>query len=208
MHLVKNLSYKCTFLTRSVIYPNGSMTKTGRGNKFHSMITKIHPLTNTQLGQQPSGHEVKRGDGGWLKRNQVLLHYDAKFMVTISFLSCVMTSYLVTIFSNIASALSPPNTDFPILPDLGLSAVPPLRILWLTDLFVQTPTIYTLLYIFLLDPQPIISLARIWQTVSIAYILRSISMVVTSLPDPRPGCLRVTTNFLTTFTLHRCGGTQ
>lgn len=45
--------------------------------------------------------------------------------------------------------------------------------LWLTDLFVHLPVLYTFAYIFLVDPQPIVSTCKIGHTLSIAYLLRS-----------------------------------
>ncbi|PJF16622.1 hypothetical protein PSACC_03619 [Paramicrosporidium saccamoebae] len=103
-------------------------------------------------------------------------------------------------------AANPSNVHFPILPDLGLAIMPHIKMIWLTDLVVQTPVLYTFVYIFIADPQPVLSICRIGNTLSIAYLLRCVSMVVTSLPDPRPGCVRITSKVFTTFTLHRCGG--
>lgn len=62
-----------------------------------------------------------------------------------------------------------------------------------------------LLYLLFLDSRPLAHLLRIGHTISAAYWLRSLSMLVTSLPDPRPGCARVSGGFFTTFLLHRCG---
>lgn len=90
---------------------------------------------------------------------------------------------------------------------VGLKFVPQIQELWLTDLFTNIPIIMTSIYIPLIDGQAVLSLCRIGQTLTIAYILRSVSMLVTGLPDPRPTCQRVTANFFTSAPLHRCGGT-
>lgn len=62
-----------------------------------------------------------------------------------------------------------------------------------------------LTYLLFFDIRPLAHSLRIGHAISAAYCLRSLSMLVTSLPDPRPGCVRVSKNFFTTFALHRCG---
>lgn len=104
-----------------------------------------------------------------------------------------------------ASYQSPPTDGFAHIPDWGLRLVPALRALWLTDAFVLFSAGIVLLYLLLLDSRPLAHVLRIGHTISAAYLLRSLSMLVTSLPDPRPDCIRVRANFFTTFVLHRCG---
>lgn len=104
-----------------------------------------------------------------------------------------------------ASHRSPPNDSFPILPDWGLELVPIVNALWLTDAFVLSSAGAVLIYLLVFDIRPLAHSLRIGHVISAAYFLRSLSMLVTSLPDPRPGCVRVSKNFFTTFALHRCG---
>lgn len=101
--------------------------------------------------------------------------------------------------------MSPSNDLFPVLPDLGLYFVPKMSVLWLTDFFVQIPVLLTLVNVILLEPQPILYTIRIGNVLSMAYILRSTTMLVTSLPDPREGCQQITNAFWSTVVFHRCG---
>ena len=107
--------------------------------------------------------------------------------------------------SNYASSQSPPTSRFPVLPDLGLRMIPAVRELWLTDLFVQVPALLTLFHVLISDPQPLLHTLRIGHTLTVAYLMRATTVLVTSLPDPRPGCQQIQDKFWSTLVLHRCG---
>jgi len=109
------------------------------------------------------------------------------------------------VFSNFASYLSPNNKTFPMLPDLGFDVVPHINALWMTDLFTNGVIVPSVAYLLTLDPHPAHSTVRLSQTFSLVYLMRCVALVVTSFPDPRPGCQKVTDNFFTTIVFHRCG---
>ena len=55
------------------------------------------------------------------------------------------------------------------------------------------------------DQTPLLSIFKMLCCFTGAYILRSITVALTSFPDPRMGCIKIEENFFSTFTMHRCG---
>ncbi|KAF9135516.1 hypothetical protein BGX30_011522 [Mortierella sp. GBA39] len=106
--------------------------------------------------------------------------------------------------ANVASYLSPDNTETPKLSDRGFEAIPSITLLWLTDLadgLLFIPTIILIATHY----RPLYLLCKVLLTWSFCNIMRITTVAITSMPDPRDGCIRSVGEFFTTFSLHRCG---
>ncbi|KAF8944577.1 hypothetical protein BGZ47_004047 [Haplosporangium gracile] len=106
--------------------------------------------------------------------------------------------------ANVASYLSPDNTKTPKLLDRGFEGIPSITLLWLTDLadgvlFVPTIILIATHY------RPLYLLCKVLLIWSLCNIMRITTVAITSMPDPRDGCIRSVGEFFTTFSLHRCG---
>lgn len=119
--------------------------------------------------------------------------------------------------SNYASYRSPSNTTFPVLPDLGtryrqrrpnaagFEWIPAISSLGLTDAIDNILIFTSVAFMLLADQTPLLSIFKMLCCFTGAYTLRSITVALTSFPDPRLGCVRIEENFFTTFAVHRCG---
>jgi hypothetical protein len=106
--------------------------------------------------------------------------------------------------ANVASYLSPDNTETPKLSDRGFEAIPSITLLWLTDvadglLFIPTVILIATHY------RPLYLLCKVLLTWSLCNVMRITTIAITSMPDPRDGCIHSVGEFFTTFSLHRCG---
>ncbi|KAF9926116.1 hypothetical protein FBU30_004260 [Linnemannia zychae] len=106
--------------------------------------------------------------------------------------------------ANVASYLSPDNTETPKLSDRLFEAIPSIQLLWLTDLADGLLFIPTVLLI-LTHYRPLYLLCKVLLTWSLCNIMRITTIAITSMPDPRDGCIHSFSEFFTTFSLHRCG---
>ncbi|KAF9113777.1 hypothetical protein BGX27_000811 [Mortierella sp. AM989] len=106
--------------------------------------------------------------------------------------------------ANVASYLSPDNTETPKLNDRLFEAIPSISLLWLTDLADAIMFIPTFVLI-LTHYRPLYLFCKVLLTWALCNIMRITTIAITSLPDPRDGCIRSLGEFFTTFTLHRCG---
>lgn len=106
-----------------------------------------------------------------------------------------------------ASYLSP-SSPVP-LHDLGFDLIPQMNCLYLSDYLtiLLAGTAAVRLLVFKKDIRPLRTISLIFERISVGYLVRSSMVFMTSLPDPRPSCERVTTGIWTTFQAHRCGGT-
>lgn len=55
---------------------------------------------------------------------------------------------------------------------VGFRLVPRFELLWLTDLFVNLPVMFTFAQIILFDSQPVFSTCRIGHVLSVTYLIR------------------------------------
>ncbi|KAF9298828.1 hypothetical protein BGZ88_004061 [Linnemannia elongata] len=106
--------------------------------------------------------------------------------------------------ANVASYLSPDNTETPKLPDRGFEAIPSITLLWLTDLADALLFVPTILLIAT-HYRPLYLLCKVLLVWSLCNIMRITTVAITSMPDPRDGCIRSLGEFFTSFSLHRCG---
>ncbi|KAG9065306.1 hypothetical protein KI688_002630 [Linnemannia hyalina] len=97
--------------------------------------------------------------------------------------------------ANVASYLSPDNTETPKLSDRGFEAIPSITLLWLTDLadgLLFIPTIILIATHY----RPLYLLCKVLLTWSFCNIMRITTVAITSMPDPRDGCILMgTTGF-------------
>lgn len=87
----------------------------------------------------------------------------------------------------------------------GFEYIPEIKALELTDALDNVIIISSVSFILFEDTAPLMSLFKLFSTFSITYLLRSLTVFLTSLPDPRMGCQRIESNFFTTIVFHRCG---
>ncbi|KAF9124218.1 hypothetical protein BGW39_008374 [Mortierella sp. 14UC] len=109
----------------------------------------------------------------------------------------------MNVIANVASYLSPDNTETPKLTDRLFEAIPFVTMLWLTDLadgLLFIPTIFLVMTHYL----PLYLLCKVLLTWSLCNIMRITTIAITSMPDPRDGCIHSVGEFFTTFSLHRC----
>ncbi|KAK9764242.1 hypothetical protein K7432_008420 [Basidiobolus ranarum] len=111
---------------------------------------------------------------------------------------------LKNVLSNYASYRSPSNKVNPIMPDAGFEVIPEMHNISLTDAFdAITFSFLVLLVLFHRTPLRIVVHA-----LSVSFmnnVMRTTTVAITSVVDPRPSCEQVTGKFWWTFTLHRCG---
>ncbi|KAF9381649.1 hypothetical protein CPB97_007637 [Podila verticillata] len=115
-----------------------------------------------------------------------------------------LTLYFMNVMANVASYLSPDNTETPKLSDRLFEALPSITMLWLTDLadallFVPTVIMIATHY------RPLYLFCKVLLTWALCNVMRITTIAITSFPDPRDGCVHSVGEFFTTFTLHRCG---
>lgn len=103
------------------------------------------------------------------------------------------------------------------LPDILLDRVPRISALWLTDVFVVASAGLAIGHALLVHARPEQAMPQLSRTIFVLHVLRtyarkqrpwltrSMSLAVTRLPDPRPGCERITGSPMTTYAAHRCG---
>lgn len=106
--------------------------------------------------------------------------------------------------ANVASYLSPDNTETPKLPDRGFEAIPSITLLWLTDL-ADGLLFIPIILLIATHYRPLYLLCKVLLTWSLCNIMRITTVAITSMPDPRDGCIRSVGEFFTSFSLHRCG---
>ncbi|KAF9569245.1 hypothetical protein EC968_002615 [Mortierella alpina] len=106
--------------------------------------------------------------------------------------------------ANVASYLSPDNTDTPVLTDRVFEVLPSITTLWLTDVADMLLFIPTIILV-LTHYRPLYLLCKVLLIWSLCNLMRITTVAITSYPDPREGCDRSMREFFTTFTLHRCG---
>ncbi|KAG0047549.1 hypothetical protein BGZ89_004898, partial [Linnemannia elongata] len=88
--------------------------------------------------------------------------------------------------ANVASYLSPDNTETPKLPDRGFEAIPSITLLWLTDLADALLFVPTILLIAT-HYRPLYLLCKVLLVWSLCNIMRITTVAITSMPDPRDG---------------------
>ncbi|KAI1321782.1 hypothetical protein EDD11_000058 [Mortierella claussenii] len=115
-----------------------------------------------------------------------------------------LTMYFMNVMANVASYLSPDNTETPKLTDRLFEAIPSIQLLWLTDLMDAVMFVPTVLLI-LTHYRPLYLLCKVLLTWALCNLMRITTVAITSFPDPRDGCIHSVGQFFTTFTLHRCG---
>ncbi|KAF9434610.1 hypothetical protein BGZ76_007724 [Entomortierella beljakovae] len=108
------------------------------------------------------------------------------------------------VMANVASYLSPDNTEIPKLSDRLFEAIPPISLLWLTDVADAVMFVPTFVLI-LTHYRPLYLLCKVLLTWSLCNLMRITTIAITSFPDPRDGCIHSVGEFFTTFSLHRCG---
>ncbi|KAI8874207.1 hypothetical protein GQ42DRAFT_115748, partial [Ramicandelaber brevisporus] len=106
--------------------------------------------------------------------------------------------------ANVASQRSKKIVHREALPDVFFDFLPEITIIELTDVFDFVMLIPTVIWI-LLSPAPLFLLVHGLAAWGVTNIMRTATVAITSLPDPRPGCEFVEGNVFTTFLLHRCG---
>ncbi|KAI8868491.1 hypothetical protein GQ42DRAFT_115512, partial [Ramicandelaber brevisporus] len=106
--------------------------------------------------------------------------------------------------ANVASFRSKSIANPRPLPDAMHDVLLEIHQLDLTDVFDFAMLVPTVAWI-LISPEPVFVFAHVLTAWGITNFMRSTTMAVTSLPDPRNGCEFVESDLLTTFTLHRCG---
>ncbi|KAF9130082.1 sphingomyelin synthase [Mortierella sp. 14UC] len=115
-----------------------------------------------------------------------------------------LTLYFMNVMANVASHLSPDNTEVPKMSDRLFEAIPSIKLLWLTDLadvLLFVPTIILVLTHY----RPLYLLCKVLLTWALCNLMRITTVAITSFPDPRDGCMHSVGEFFTTFLLHRCG---
>ncbi|KAK9767571.1 hypothetical protein K7432_002543 [Basidiobolus ranarum] len=112
--------------------------------------------------------------------------------------------YLMDVLSNYASYRSPSNTVNPIMPDAGFEVIPEMHNIGLTDAF-DGITFAFLALLILTHQTPLRIAVHALSCSFMNNMMRTTTVAITSVVDPRPGCEHVTSNFWWTFTLHRCG---
>ncbi|KAI7830757.1 hypothetical protein BC939DRAFT_438982 [Gamsiella multidivaricata] len=115
-----------------------------------------------------------------------------------------LTMYFMNVMANVASYLSPDNTETPKLSDRLFEAIPSIHLLWLTDLADALMFVPTVLLV-LTHYRPLYLLSKVLLTWALCNLMRITTVAITSFPDPRDGCIHSVGEFFTTFTLHRCG---
>ncbi|KAF9095913.1 hypothetical protein BGX23_012358 [Mortierella sp. AD031] len=115
-----------------------------------------------------------------------------------------LTLYFMNVMANVALYLSPDNTETPKLTDRLFEALPSITLLWLTDLADGLLFIPTVLLV-MTHYRPLYLLCKVLLTWSLCNIMRITTIAITSMPDPRDGCIHSVGEFFTTFSLHRCG---
>ncbi|KAG0257761.1 hypothetical protein DFQ27_004943 [Actinomortierella ambigua] len=115
-----------------------------------------------------------------------------------------LTMYFMNVMANVASYLSPDNTETPKLTDRMFEAIPSIQLLWLTDLADAVMFVPTLVLI-LTHYRPLYLLCKVLLSWTLCNLMRITTVAITSFPDPRNGCIHQLGEFFTTFTLHRCG---
>ncbi|KAF9942068.1 hypothetical protein BGZ75_001144 [Mortierella antarctica] len=115
-----------------------------------------------------------------------------------------LSLYFMNVMANVASYLSPDNTQTPKLSDRLFEAIPSITLLWLTDLadiILFVPTVLLVLTHY----RPLYLLCKVLLTWALCNLMRITTIAITSFPDPRAGCVHSVGEFFSTFTLHRCG---
>ncbi|KAF9967939.1 hypothetical protein BGZ70_007573 [Mortierella alpina] len=115
-----------------------------------------------------------------------------------------LSLYFMNVMANVASYLSPDNTQTPKLSDRLFEAIPSITLLWLTDLadiILFVPTVLLVLTHY----RPLYLLCKVLLTWALCNLMRITTIAITSFPDPRAGCIHSVGEFFSTFTLHRCG---
>ncbi|KAF9975813.1 sphingomyelin synthase [Actinomortierella ambigua] len=115
-----------------------------------------------------------------------------------------LTMYFMNVMANVASSLSPDNTETPKMADRMFEAIPSIQLLWLTDLADAVMFVPTVILI-LTHYRPLYLLCKVLLTWALCNLMRITTVAITSFPDPRDGCIQQFDDFFTTFTLHRCG---
>ncbi|GJJ72405.1 hypothetical protein EMPS_04762 [Entomortierella parvispora] len=115
-----------------------------------------------------------------------------------------LTMYFMNVMANVASYLSPDNTEVPKMSDRLFEAIPSIKLLWLTDLADALMFIPTVILI-LTHYRPLYLLCKVLLTWTLCNVMRITTIAITSYPDPRDGCVHAVGEFFSTFLLHRCG---
>ncbi|KAG0213209.1 sphingomyelin synthase [Mortierella sp. NVP41] len=148
--------------------------------------------------------------GLWMERFKRWFFQRYKFTRQSIFwtLFCVavfaLTLYFMNVMANVASYLSPDNTEVPKLTDRLFEAIPSITLLWLTDLADTLLFVPTILLVFT-HYRPLYLLCKVLLTWALCNLMRITTVAITSFPDPRSGCMHSVGEFFTTFLLHRCG---
>ncbi|ORY05328.1 hypothetical protein K493DRAFT_333569 [Basidiobolus meristosporus CBS 931.73] len=112
--------------------------------------------------------------------------------------------YLMNVLSNYASYRSPSNRTNPVMPDAGFEVIPEMHNIGLTDAF-DGITFAFLALLVLAHRTPLKIVVHALCVSFMNNIMRTTTVAITSVVDPRPSCEQVTSNFWFSFALHRCG---
>ncbi|KAJ1982494.1 hypothetical protein H4R35_000276 [Dimargaris xerosporica] len=124
----------------------------------------------------------------------------------VSLLACWgLSYYFMNVMANVASYRSSLVKNKELLPDLGFEVIPHVDALWLTDFFDALMFAPTAIMVALFNRRPNYIMAKGLTSSFICNVLRTFTIAITSLPDPRVGCEYVLDDFWGTFKLHRCG---
>lgn len=113
--------------------------------------------------------------------------------------------YFDDVMANVASSRSPDNTVVPILRDVGFEIIPQMNDISLMDDFDFILALIALIYALIFIPAPLYVISQVLNLNTMTNLLRITTVAITSFPDPRLGCDRITGNPFTTISLHRCG---
>ncbi|KAI8054705.1 PAP2 superfamily C-terminal-domain-containing protein [Syncephalis plumigaleata] len=146
-------------------------------------------------------------------RTRIVEHFRQRYeinrvTVSVTFISLVLTAlcyWFMNVMANVASKRSPDNRIVAPLRDAGFEKIGELRALYLTDVFDAIAIIPAVLFILLYHRTPLSCAVQAMIACCIGCILRITTVAITSFPDPRMDCERVTGSPFHSVSLHRCG---
>ncbi|KAI9598945.1 PAP2 superfamily C-terminal-domain-containing protein [Syncephalis fuscata] len=113
--------------------------------------------------------------------------------------------WFMNVMSNVASKRSPDNHVVAPLRDAGFEKIGQISALYLTDVFDAIAIIPAVLYLLLAHRTPMSCAVQALIACTIGCLMRITTVAITSFPDPRLDCERVTGSPFDSVSLHRCG---
>ncbi|RKP23903.1 PAP2 superfamily C-terminal-domain-containing protein [Syncephalis pseudoplumigaleata] len=146
-------------------------------------------------------------------RTRIASHFRQRYefdRVTVSLtLGCAILTaicyWLMNVMANVASIRSPDNRVVAPLPDAGFEKIGKIAALYLTDLFDAIAILPAVIFLLCVHRTPLACAVQTLIACSIGCILRITTVAITSFPDPRLDCERVTGSPFHSVSLHRCG---